>query len=109
MGFPGLLTQTATLQKATLTRTGTGEESPTWADVTDLSCLLRQARVPADVKLGVEEDVTHILYCEPLADLLDAPKSTFRFLVGAEEYLYVSAADPGHRGHHFEVRVRRVN
>jgi hypothetical protein len=107
MGFRDLLVQRAELQQATITRSDTGEEQEAWATKhRAVPVLVRFARGgSADVPMGMEQAVTHIVLMEPLPDLLEG---RWRMLIDGKEYVVSDVADAAGRGHHYDVRVRRL-
>lgn len=107
MGFAGLLTQRGRLEKGTVTNPA-GAEETSWALWSaSVPVLVRQARPPADLRLGTDEAVTHVIYCLPIEELTADP-GPWRFVVDGRTYAVVDAQAPGHRGHHLEVRTRRL-
>ncbi len=106
--FRDLLTQRADLERGTVSNVDGAEQTAWRLALAGVPVLVRQARPPADLRLGVDETVTHVLYCLPLREIADAPQGPWRFVVGGQTYVVVDARDPGGRGHHLEVRVRRL-
>ncbi len=111
MSFDDLLTDRARLEHAaTVTHSASGDEVPLWALEQDrVPVLVRPARAPADVRLGVTETVTHIIYCRPIRALLNEPAGNWRMLVDGIEYVLVDPSDAASRGHHLEIRARRLS
>lgn len=108
MAFAELLTQRARLERGTVDNVAGGEQT-TWRLVQgSLPVLVRQARPPADLRLGQEEAVTHVLYCLPLDELLARPRGPWRFTVEGRTYVAVDVQDAAARGHHLEIRARRL-
>ncbi|MDR7496842.1 MAG: hypothetical protein QN174_07785 [Armatimonadota bacterium] len=107
MAFRDLLVHRATLEQATITRSETGEEVEAWVTrYRDVPGLLRFARGgSADVPLGMEQAVTHIWLMEPLDDLR---AGRWRLLVDGREYMVSDVTDAAGRGHHYDVRLRRL-
>lgn len=105
MGYVDLLVQRAKLEKATVTRSATGEETDTWTtQFTDVPVLVRPLKSDADVPHGLSEAVTHMVHMEVLTDVLSG---RWRAIVDGREYRFVDVRDPGQRGHHYEVLSRR--
>lgn len=107
MGFADLLTQRGRLEKGTVTNPA-GAEELSWAlRLPSVAVLVRQARPPADLRLGTDEAVTHVIYCLPIEELTADP-GPWRFVVDGRTYAVVDAQEPAHRSHHLEVRARRL-
>lgn len=107
MGFAELLTQRGRLEKGTVTNPA-GAEEVSWALWSaSVPVLVRQARPPADLRLGTDEAVTHVIYCLPIIELTADP-GPWRFVVDARTYAVVDAHEPAHRRHHLEIRARRL-
>lgn len=108
MGFADLLVQRARLERGTLSNVA-GSEEVAWALWNaSVPVLVRLARPPADLRLGTDEAVTHVIYCNPLAELKAEPDALWRFVVDGQTYRLVDFKDPGARGHHLEVGARRL-
>jgi hypothetical protein len=107
MAFRDLLVHRAELQWAQIVRSETGEEQETWTtEHVDVPVLLRFARGgSADVPLGLEQAVTHIVLMEPLPELL---RGRWRMLIDGREYVVSDVTDAAGRGRFYVVRVRRL-
>lgn len=106
MSYADLLTQRATLQEATITRSTTGEELETWATrFTHVPVLARFLTPEADVPIGLAEAVTHLIHMEVLEDVR---VGRWRAIIDDRSYRFVDIRDPGHRGHHFEILARKL-
>lgn len=108
MSHDELLTQTATLQRATVTRSAsTGDEVETWTTVeTGVRCLGRALTGRDALPLGLLESVTskiHVRY------RTDVSTGRWRMLIDGVEYRIVAVVDPGNRHHHTELWARRMN
>ena len=109
MAFLDQLTQRARLERGALSRDAQGGEAVAWS-LRDAAgpVLGRQARPPADLRLGADASVTHVLYSLPVPDVQAEPAAPWRFVVDGRTYVVVDWLDPGARGHHLEFRVRRL-
>lgn len=106
MAYIDLLTQTADVQQATITRSTTGEEVETWSTRFEgVPVLSRRLSGDADVPIGLSEAVTHMFHMEVNAVILSG---RWRFALDGVAYRIVSVNNPGNRGHHYEVLVRRM-
>jgi hypothetical protein len=86
-----------------------GEEQVAWATIlTSVPVLVRPTRAPADTALGLTEEVTHVIFSRPIAQIAEEPNAKWRFVLGAVNYVMIEPRDPAARGHHWETRVRRV-
>jgi head-tail adaptor len=103
--FDDLLVQRCLVQEASIVRTGSGEVRESWSDSAEgtMPCLVRFARMPADIPPGVESGVTHVIYVRRLA----VGERTLRVVVDGVPYRVIEAKDPGARGHHHELLCRR--
>ena len=110
MSFRDLLKQTGNLYEEVVTgRTTAGQEVVALTFVSSHRVLLRPLRpgqVGFTVKSGIEEAHSHTLYVEPIVGL-DVSKR-WRFVVGGATYIVVDIYDPAARGHHLEIKVRRI-
>lgn len=109
MGFDDLLVQHARLERGAVTLSATGEEVVTWAlEQAAVPVLVRPARVPADLRPGEQETVTHVIFSRPNRALQEDPRGHWRMLVGGREYVLIDPEDAAARGHHLEIRARRL-
>lgn len=107
--FDELLAQRASLEYGTVTRTSTGEETTDWSVVNArVPVLVRPARVPADMRPGEIEAVSHVIFCRPIEELTDTSRRRWRMVVSGSEYVLIEPHDAGARGHHLEIRARRL-
>ena len=106
MAYVELLTQRADVQKATVTRSSTGAEVETWATkFSNVPVLARFLTPEADVPIGLQEAVTHLVHTEVNAALLSG---RWRFIIEGVAYRVASVKNPGNRNHHYEVYARRL-
>lgn len=111
---PNLLTQRADLEAGTVTNTA-GEETVAYTAVLrGVAVLVRPATAPADVRLGTAEEVTHVLYANPIPEMLADRDRPWRFTLtwpaawAGRRFVVVDPEDAAGRGHHLEIRVRRL-
>lgn len=110
MGFDDLMIQRADLERGTKSTSASGDEIVAWALAqSGIACYVRPARVPADLRPGENETVSHLIYCRPIRALLDAPRADWRMIVGGHEYVLLDPEDAAARGHHLEIRARRLS
>jgi head-tail adaptor len=106
LSYVELLTQRADIQKATITRSETGEELESWATVySEVPVLARFLTLEADVPIGLSEAVTHMVHMQVNDALLTG---RWRFVIEGFAYRIVSVKDPGNRHHHYEVLSRKL-
>lgn len=106
MAFIELLKQTADIQKATITRSSTGEELETWAtQFDDVPVQSRFLTLEADVPIGLQEAVTHMVLMEVNKALLSG---RWRFVIDGVAYRVVAVKNPANRDHHYEVLARKL-
>ena len=108
MSYEELLTQRATLQRATVTRnSATGDEVESWTTTeTDVICYERAVTGREDLPLGLLESVTNKIHMPYRIDIL---VGRWRAIIDGKEFRLVSVLDPGNRHHHLEVWARRMN
>lgn len=108
MPYSALLTQTATLEKATITRDPlTGDEEEVWAvQASGVRCYARFLRNATDIPIGLAEAATHLIHFEFRTDI---KTGRWRAIIEGREYRLVDVKDPGNRQHHVEVLARRLN
>lgn len=111
MAFDDLLVQTGRLERGTASNAPvTGAETIAWALEQDgVAVYVRPGRVPADLRPGELQTVTHIIYARPIAALAAAPRGHWRLIVDGHEYRLIDPEDAAQRGHHLEIRARRLS
>ena len=114
MSFRDLLTQAGSFDLGTVTgRTSTGQEVVTWSLlVEDAPVLVRPLGLARELALvlqpGIQEAYSHVVYSEILPDVVAVLGSRLRIRVGSITYVVVEIYDPANRGHHWEIKVRKV-
>jgi hypothetical protein len=111
MAFDDLLVQRGRLERGAVTgRTDMGQEIVVWATrVASVPVLVRPNHAPADIRLGLDEQVTHVIFSRPLPEIEADLTGRWRMIVDDTEYLVIDPRDPGHREHHWETRARRTS
>ena len=111
MAYDDLLVQTGRLERGTASYAAvTGVEVIAWAlEQEAVAVYVRPGRVPADLRPGELQTVTHIIHARPIQALKNAPRGHWRFIVDGHEYRLVDPEDAAQRGHHMEIRARRLS
>ncbi len=117
MAFGTLLNQTAILFQGTTVPDANGEEIVTWLVVGLFPCLIQPTRPYSFVKVGIQETITHKIFFPFVRSMISDPRFRWRIdTIGPNQqdtdrrtFVVVEAYDPGNRGHHLEIRARRLD
>lgn len=103
-----MLLQNGILERGSEALSASGERTITWSLTANVKCMVYPVPAQEQVKVGVLEQFTHVVYIKYRADMVAAPKDQWRIRVGAAEYRVVVPYDPAARHHHLELRSRKV-
>ncbi len=109
MGFDDLLVQRGTLEAGTVSRSVTGEDIIAWSTGrSGIPVLVRPFPMRPDQKVGLQDDVTHVIFSRVIPEVAANPLGHWRMLVEGREYVLIDPQDAAARGHHWETRARRL-
>lgn len=91
-----------------------GDETVVWEHIAGVPCVVHNASQYALLKLGIQSQVTHVIFCEYLDALVSDPKARWRCDVTeypgvVRTYIMVQPLDHMGRQHHLELAVRRLD